>query len=122
MSEKFRLSKIGVVMLGVSDSEISAAFYRDRLGLEVTGQHEGFVFLDAGGQTLALSQGLAQAVGNIPGAVEIVFSVEHVRTAYAALRDAGVEFTHEPRPVTGPMWGANFKDPDGHLVSIFGPE
>jgi catechol 2,3-dioxygenase-like lactoylglutathione lyase family enzyme len=122
MSEKFRLSKIGVVMLGVSDGEKSAAFYRDRLGLKMTGQHEGFVFLDAGGLLLALSSSLAQAVGEIPGAVEVVFSVEHVRAAYAALREAGVEFTHEPRPVTGPLWGANFRDPDGHLLSIFGPE
>jgi|SRR5579871_514729 len=122
MNDQFRLSKIGVVMLGVSNGEKSAAFYRDRLGLRVTGQHESFVFLDAGSVTLVLSPGLARAVGNIPGAVEVVFSVEHVRTAYAALREAGVEFTHEPRPVTGPMWGANFSDPDGHLLSIFGPE
>jgi catechol 2,3-dioxygenase-like lactoylglutathione lyase family enzyme len=53
-------------MLGVADAEKSAAFYRDRLGLKVTGQHESFVFLDAGGLTLALSPGLAAAVGNIP--------------------------------------------------------
>jgi len=54
--------------------------------------------------------------------VEIVFSVEHVRAAYDALRAQGVEFTGEPRPITGPMWGANFRDPDGHILSIFGPE
>jgi hypothetical protein len=24
--------------------------------------------------------------------------------------------------VSGPMWAANFRDPDGHGLSIFGPE
>jgi catechol 2,3-dioxygenase-like lactoylglutathione lyase family enzyme len=51
-----------------------------------------------------------------------VFSVEHVRAAYDALRAAGVNFLNEPRVVSGANWAANFKDPDGHLLSIFGPE
>jgi len=33
-----------------------------------------------------------------------------------------VTFMNEPRPVTGDRWAANFRDPDGHLLSIFGPE
>jgi catechol 2,3-dioxygenase-like lactoylglutathione lyase family enzyme len=122
MSDRFRLSKIGVIMVGVADAGKSTAFYRDRLGLTVTSQHESFVFLDAGGLTLGLSPGLAQAVGNIPGAVEIVFSVEHVRQAYEALRGLGVEFANEPHVIVGAMWGAHFRDPDGHILSIFGPE
>ena len=39
-----------------------------------------------------------------------------------ALAARGVEFTHEPRNVTGPLWAANFNDPDGHKLSVFGPE
>ena len=34
----------------------------------------------------------------------------------------GVEFLREPSNVTGDSWAANFRDPDGHLLSIFGPE
>jgi len=51
-----------------------------------------------------------------------VFSVEGVREAYDALRSRGVRFIAEPRNVTGPMWSANFSDPDGHGLSLFGPE
>ncbi len=118
----FRLSRIGVVMLGASDVARSVAFYRDRLGLKVTGQTEGtFVFLDGGGVTLALSQGLAQGQSG-PGSVEIVFAVDHVKLAYERLKANGVEFINEPRLIAGSNWAVNFRDPDGHLLSVFGPE
>jgi catechol 2,3-dioxygenase-like lactoylglutathione lyase family enzyme len=121
-SPEIKLTKIGVVMLGVTDVERSVAFYRDKLGLAVQQEIPGFTFLDGGGVTLALSRPLARAVGKGPGDSEIVFSVDDVRAAYEALRSRGVVFTHEPRVVSGPMWAANFEDPDGHSLSIFGPE
>jgi catechol 2,3-dioxygenase-like lactoylglutathione lyase family enzyme len=122
MSEPFRLSKIGVIMLGATSLDKSVPFYRDCLGLKLTAQFEGFAFFDAGGQTLALNTGLPKATGRGAGATELVFSVEHVRAAYDALRTQGVEFFQEPRQIAGPNWGANFHDPDGHILSIFGPE
>jgi catechol 2,3-dioxygenase-like lactoylglutathione lyase family enzyme len=122
MAEQFRLAKISLVMLGITDVDKSLAFYRDRLGLKLSAQFEGFAFFDAGGVTLALSRGLAQATGKGAGATEVVFSVEHVRAAYDALRNQGVEFSNEPHTVSPGNWVANFRDPDGHLLSIFGPE
>lgn len=122
MEVPFRLSKIGLVMLGVSDLEKSIAFYRDRLGLALAMQFEGFAFLETSGVTLALSRGLAQATQQLVGATEVVFAVEHVRAAYDALRGQGVEFVNEPRVVSPGNYAANFRDPDGHLLSVFGPE
>jgi|SRR5579863_5920685 len=122
METKFRLGKIGMVMLGVADSEKAVEFYRDRLGLKLTAQFEGFSFFEAGGVMLILSRGLAQVTGKGPGATEVVFSVEHVRAAYDALRSQGVVFLNEPRVISPGNWGANFQDPDGHGLSIFGPE
>ena len=49
-------------------------------------------------------------------------AVDDVRAAHAALRERGVAFTVEPRAVNPPMWAANFNDPDGHRLSIYGPE
>ena len=117
-----KLTQIGFVMLGVADLSRSVAFYRDKLGLSVKQEIPGFAFLDGGGVTLCLSQPLARTTGPAAGAMEIVFSVEDVRTACDALRGRGVQFTQEPRAVSGPMWAANFQDPDGHRLSIFGPE
>jgi catechol 2,3-dioxygenase-like lactoylglutathione lyase family enzyme len=117
-----KLTQIGVVMLGVTDLSRSVAFYRDQLGLTVKQEIPGFAFLDGGGVTLCLSQPLARATGRGAGATEIVFSVDDVRAAFEALHGRGVQFTHEPRNVSGPMWAANFEDPDNHKLSIFGPE
>lgn len=33
----------------------------------------------------------------------------------------GIVFRVEPRVVTGNLWATDFRDPDGHLLSIFGP-
>lgn len=122
MPESFRLSKIGVIMLGATDLEKSILYYRDRLGLTLTMQFEGFAFFDASGLALVLTVALPKATGRGAGATEVVFSVEQVRVAYDALRAHGVEFFQEPRQISGPNWGANFYDPDGHILSIFGPE
>jgi uncharacterized protein len=120
---EFKLSQISIVMLGTNDLPRALEFYRDRLGLEMRNQIPGFAFLNGGPITLCLSEALARQTGGpVAGATEVVFSVEHVRAAYDALRALGVLFTQEPRNVTGPFWAANFNDPDGHKLSVFGNE
>jgi catechol 2,3-dioxygenase-like lactoylglutathione lyase family enzyme len=54
--------------------------------------------------------------------VEIAFAVDHVKPAHQALRALGVEFKREPRIITGTTWATDFRDPDGHVLSIVGPE
>jgi catechol 2,3-dioxygenase-like lactoylglutathione lyase family enzyme len=117
-----KLEGIGIVMLGVADLPRSLAFYCGCLGLSVKNQAPGFAFLEAGAVTLGLSEPLAKAASQVPGAVEVVFPVSHVREAYQSLREAGVPFSNAPRNVTSEFWVANLTDPDGHQLSIFGPE
>jgi catechol 2,3-dioxygenase-like lactoylglutathione lyase family enzyme len=117
-----KLTKIGLIMLGTKDLAHAVAFYRDQLGMTVQSQIPGFAFLDGGGVRLALAEPLARASSHIVGATEVVFQVEGVRAAYEALRAQGVAFVNEPRVVSPPMWAANFTDPDGHRLSIFGAE
>ena len=120
---EIQLSRIGVVMLGVQDLARAVAFYRDQLSLSLQQEFAGeFAFFDAGGVTLALSVPLSKNSPQMVGATELVFSVDGVREAYEALRARGVAFLREPRVVNPPMWAANFTDPDGHRLSIFGPE
>jgi predicted enzyme related to lactoylglutathione lyase len=111
-----------MVILGTRDVQKSIPFYRDLLGLKLTQQFEGFAFFNAGNITLILSEGSSQAAKHVVGATEIVFSVEDVRAAHEALKNQGVKFSKDPFQVTGPMWAAHMLDPDGHLLSIFGPE
>ncbi len=117
-----KVGQIATVMLGVKDVIRSLEFYRDRLGLKVQAQFPGFAFLEGGGITLALSEPLARALQQGPGATEVVFAVDGVVEAYEQLRVAGVQFVGEPRNVSDFRWAAQFRDPDGHLLSIFGPQ
>lgn len=122
---EFKLDKISTVMLGVREMARTVSFYRDKLGLTVQFEIPGFTFLNSGGVTLCLSEPLARALGGptqqLAGAAELVFSVDDVQSAYEALAAKGVKFTLEPHNVTGTQWAANFDDPDGHKLSIFGP-
>lgn len=115
------LSRIGVLMLGVIDLGRSLAFYRDQLGLPLRGSGGELAFLDAGGVTLALRE--TKDLGPAPDErrVEVVFSVDDIEAAYQALRSRGVEFRREPRLVMGDEHAADFRDPDGHVLSILGP-
>jgi len=117
----FRLRDVQTVVLGVAALPPAIAFYRDVLGLSLRAQFEGFAFLEAGGITLTLSEGLQRAMGPASGAVEVVFSVADVSLAHAPLSARGVRFRQEPRVADGKNWVASFSDPDGHLLSIFGP-
>ena len=115
------ITGIANVMLGAADLDRARAFYRDTLGLAVKQEIPGFVFLETGPVTLCLSAAHARLAEH-PGPTEVVLSVGSVRDAYEALREKGVEFLREPGNVTGDSWAANFRDPDGHLLSIFGPK
>ena len=115
------ITGIANVMLGAADLDRARTFYRDTLGLAVKQEIPGFVFLETGPVTLCLSAAHARLAEH-PGPTEVVLSVGSVRDAYEALREKGVAFLREPANVTGESWAANFRDPDGHLLSIFGPE
>mgnify|MGYP002633515300 CR=1 FL=1 len=120
--DDIRLTRINNIFLGVTDLSRSAAFYRETLGLELQFEMDDFVFLNAGGVALALSTAHARLATPLAGATEVVFGVDDVTAAHTALRARGVEFLNAPRNVTGDQWAANFRDPDGHLLSIVGPE
>jgi uncharacterized protein len=136
-----KVTRVVSVMLGVRDLEASTRFYTETLGLKATLQSPQIVLLDAGSIVLGLSPGHArlaaqasnQEAGNpknvnqknvnpINGATEVSFAVEDIRAAYASLVAQGVTFLNEPRQATDKEFAAHFRDPDGHMLSIFGPE
>ncbi len=119
---RFRLSKASIVILAVTDLNRAVEFYRDRLGLKLTSTNEDFAFFDAGGFTIALRGDRPKADAADLMSVEIAFAVEHVKPAHQALRALGVDFKREPRIITGATWATDFRDPDGHVLSIVGPE
>ncbi len=117
-----KLSRVVSVMLGVRDLEASTHFYTETLGLKATLQSPQIVLLDAGSIILGLSPGHARLSPQVNGATEVSFAVQDIRAAYAALAEQGVTFLNEPRQATEKEFAAHFRDPDGHMLSIFGPE
>ncbi|HST76891.1 MAG TPA: VOC family protein [Verrucomicrobiae bacterium] len=116
------LSRIGTIMLGVRDLKTSLDFYHGKLGLAIKMQEPQIALLDAGPITLGLSPGHLRLAPQVNGATEVVFQVDNVRSTRQALIDRGIAFMNEPRQVTPTDWAAHFRDPDGHLLSIFGPD
>jgi catechol 2,3-dioxygenase-like lactoylglutathione lyase family enzyme len=112
--------RLGTVMLGVREMDRSLAFYRDRLGFAVQFASADFSFLSAGGVTLALRAAAGLEAAADPRWSELVFHVEDIDAAHRQLQERGVAFRVEPRIVTGEQLAADFRDPDGHLLSILG--
>jgi catechol 2,3-dioxygenase-like lactoylglutathione lyase family enzyme len=115
--------KVGIIMLGVQDLDRALAFYTKRLNLALRGRAGDFAFLDGGGVMITLSAQLwtTRATG-AKSPVEIVLQVDSVMDAYESLRGRGIVFLNEPRSIDGSNHAANFEDPDGHLLSIWGPQ
>ena len=122
MQHKVRLSQISAIMLGVRDLAQALAFYKEKLGLNVIMQESQLALLQCGTVTLGLSRGHVSASAHVAGATEVVFQVENVRAAHQGLTAQGVSFVTQPHLVTPKDWAAHFRDVDGHLLSIFGPE
>ena len=121
---------IANVMLGTIDLARSRTFYRDTLGLAVQFETTGFVFLNAGGVTLSLSEAHAKFATPIAGGTEVVFGVKDVTATHKALAVRGVEFLNarpgmsratSGRPVFGTLTGtcsrsSSRRRPEGVLV------
>jgi len=115
------------VILRVSDLDRSTAFYRDRVGLTLQSLNEEFAVFDAGGIILMLEhlpKPPSSPSGGLAAFTEIVLESGNVLATHAAMQARGVQFKQEPRAVTSDdtrvMYAADFRDPDGHVLSIAG--
>jgi catechol 2,3-dioxygenase-like lactoylglutathione lyase family enzyme len=116
-----RLEALKYIMLGTTDMERSVSFYRDKLGLKVLQQFEGFAFLDTGATAVVLTSDLGNRIGSgTTFASEIVFGISSVEAAFRELLALKVEFVNQPSAVNADSWAVTCKDPDGHLVTFYG--
>lgn len=114
--------KVSSVILRVSDVSAAKSFWSDKVGLDVVFEIPGFVFLDGGGVQLILS--------HIEGGVidesmtEVVLEGDDVRASFEELRERGVPFEVDLRPISSDgerqLLASHFRDPDGHYGSLTG--
>jgi len=116
---RFGLSAIAQVALTVHDIPRAAAFYRDTLGIPQLLETPEMVFFQAGDIRLML--GIPERA-HAPHSSIVYFKVDDISSAYRALRERGVDFTHEPRIVhrgqKTDVWIAFFHDPDGNALAL----
>lgn len=114
-----------VVIICTRDRAASEPFYRDVLGLKMTGSDDFAAVFDIGGAPLRLS-----TVGDWKAHEHTVFgfAVDDIRKTVAALTKMGVRFTIYPgfgqdengiwTTPDGSVKVAWFSDPDGNNLSV----
>ena len=122
MSDPLTLSRVAAIMLGVRDLPTAAEFYKNKLGLKLVMQEQALALFQCGSIMIGLSPRHVQSAQQIAGATEVSFGVDNLRATHKALGEKGIAFLGEPRQVTPTDWAVHFRDVDGHLLSLFGPE
>lgn len=119
-----KISTLSYVILYVKDTAKTVPFYRDTLGLKVKVNEQGWVEFESGAVTLALHADENLPAKRAGGEPIVVFNVDDIQIAYEALKSKGVKFEKEPHVVCEAEGksgkSADFVDPDGNRLSIFG--
>jgi predicted enzyme related to lactoylglutathione lyase len=113
--------RVSMIALGVKDMERSVKFYSETLGLPMKGKPGELTFFDAGSVSIALNRPLGRAA-ETTSSVEVIFPAESVSALHRILGERGCRFVIQPREVTPGLWAATFTDPDGHRLTILGPQ
>jgi predicted enzyme related to lactoylglutathione lyase len=115
-------SRIVYLVVYVNDLERSREFYESTLGYGVVEEDAGSVKYDAGHAILCLNRardyGITLAAGR-DNSVDIVFLVDDLPSARAALEQRDVQFTPTVTYEIGAI--ADFYDPDGHWLTLYQP-
>jgi catechol 2,3-dioxygenase-like lactoylglutathione lyase family enzyme len=116
------------VIVRVTDLNASITFYRDKVGLPLQSTYEEFAVLGGGdGVTVMLQQVTRKSTAQNTGLsafTEVVLETSDVMASYREMHARGIVFSHEPRVATTDgsrdLYAADFKGPDGHILSITG--
>jgi catechol 2,3-dioxygenase-like lactoylglutathione lyase family enzyme len=120
--------KANRIILRVADLKTSIVFYRDRVGLPLQSTFDEFAVLGGGDGITVMLQAVERKSnapnGGLSAFTEVVFETSDVMKTYTEMKARGVVFMREPFAATTEgsrvLYAANFKDPDGHVLSITG--
>jgi len=127
MPRPFRLTRLGRIMLFVSELERSIGFYRDVLGLsvserlDVAGRECAFLRAENEHHTLALVPASLRDRLGISAAYGVaVATYQQLKDAYAYLKDAGAKILELPPELSpGVRYGFWVQGPDPVAVQIY---
>jgi predicted enzyme related to lactoylglutathione lyase len=115
-----RITRVGTVILPVSDQERALEFFRDVLGFEtrVDGEFGDGRWLEVAPPGAATSIALQPGEPGV-GDTEVSFATDDADADHAALREAGVDVDAEVMRMgdyVPPMF--TFRDPDGNRFRV----
>jgi lactoylglutathione lyase len=117
-STAIRLSALERVILYVRDTERSARWYSELLGIPARHKEPGWVELDTKGITLCLHGG--REGGRIKDHTSVGFKVDDFDAAWRSLKLREVPALSEPYSPCPGMRCLSFEDPDGNVLGIEG--
>jgi len=126
-AQQSRSVKANRVIIRVADLKSSIGFYRDLVGLPLQSTFDEFAVFGGDAMTLMLQQVERKSTGPSTGLsalTEVVLESADVMKSYQDMKTRGVVFVREPFAATTDgsrvLYAANFKDPDGHILSVTG--
>lgn len=119
-----KLKTLSYVILYVPDTKAALPFYTEKLGMTVKLDDDGWIELESGAATLCLHSSKDVPEGKRQAMPTMVFEVENIDETYSQLKDKGIKFEKEPHEVCstpeGKGYSADFTDPYGNVLSIYG--
>jgi lactoylglutathione lyase len=113
------IKRIDPIIYFVSNFDECLSFYRDKLGLKLSGgspPHEGFATFKLENVEFSIHAGYK---GSKDGPINIHFSTNDIHAEVARLKKAGVAFTKDVEKMTWGDYEASFLDPDGNELEIY---
>lgn len=117
-SSAIRLSAVERVILYVRDTERSARWYSELLGIPARHKEPGWVELETKGVTVCLHGG--RAGGRVKDPASVGFRVEDFDAAWRSLKLREVPALSEPFSPCPGLRCLSFEDPDGNVLGIEG--
>jgi catechol 2,3-dioxygenase-like lactoylglutathione lyase family enzyme len=117
-SSVVRLASVERVILYVRDTERSARWYSDTLGLAARHKEPGWVELETKGIALCLHGG--RAGSRIKDQTSVGFKVDDFDAAWRSLKLREVSGLTEPYSPCPGLRCLSFEDPDGNILGIEG--
>jgi len=117
-SSAIKLSAVERIVLYVRDTERSARWYSDLLGISARYKEPGWVELETKGVTVCLHGG--REGGRIKDPASVGFKVEDFDAAWRSLKLREVPALSEPYSPCPGVRCLSFEDPDGNVLGIEG--
>jgi len=117
-SSAIQLSAVERVILYVRDTERSARWYSELLGLQARHKEPGWVELDTKGITICLHGG--REGGRVKDPSSVGFRVENFDAAWRSLKLREVPRLSDPFSPCPGVRCLSFEDPDGNVLGIEG--